>query len=614
MKPITLKLCLIATIIMVCVGCVEDAVKGALVISGVGLAVQTAASAFEASENRTRSISSNTTNLSLSSNTTNLSQCRTEWEKIQHTRNINDVELFLATDCANNPNDGYNSYYGVASDLHDELKKRQIRKNVANKPHNASIHSKIGSIETSTLCVQLKSEADDLQSFINTSSAIDAEYLYKREKGKGLYKARHYRQNIKLSVSQWGLLQTALQDARDQLLKAGCIKQIANNHQDLKGSTASSSSLAQLMKNTTDESICVGVTYGYQNYIAEGRRRGLRCDFSLNRFHSFKVTELNKNLVANANSIIRAMPSVESNRLSNLASGEAITVTGWTEFNSSKWYRVKTAEHDEAYVFAGLLTEPTVKIAASPAPIARPVAKVMPITQGKRTALVIGNSRYTELRRLRNPRDDAEAVSKKLTSIGFDVVKLIDADKRQIERALRDFGDRSQSATISIVYYAGHGLQVEGKNYLLPVDARIRKRRDLNYEVIELSTVMAELQSDKRANIIILDSCRDNPLTAQYASNYRSIGATRGLAVPISSTIGTLIAFATAPNKVAADGSGKHSPYTSAFLKWIDKPNLEIGEVFRRIREDVVKATGGQQVPWENSSLIGGGIYLTTSN
>lgn len=122
-----------------------------------------------------------------------------------------------------------------------------------------------------------------------------------------------------------------------------------------------------------------------------------------------------------------------------------------------------------------------------------------------------------------------------------------------MERALRDFGDKSQSATISLVYCADHCLQVEGKNYLLPVDAHIRKRRDFNYKVIELSTVMAELQSDKRANIISLDSCCDNPLMAQYTSNYRSIGASRGLAVPVVSTIGTLIVFAIAPDKVAAD-------------------------------------------------------------
>lgn len=230
---------------------------------------------------------------------------------------------------------------------------------------------------------------------------------------------------------------------------------------------------------------------------------------------------------------------------------------------------------------------------------------------GKRTALVIGNSGYSELRRLRNPRGDAKAVAARLRRLGFSVVQLVDADKRAMERALRKFGDLSQSAEISLVYFAGHGVQVDGKNYLLPVDARIRQKRDLNYETIELSTVLSELRSDKRANIIILDSCRDNPLAALYASNDRSIGASRGLAMPISSAIGTLIAFATAPNKVAADGAGRHSPYAEAFLRWVGEPGLEIAEVFRRVREDVVKATNGRQVPWENSSLIGGGIYLS---
>jgi len=226
---------------------------------------------------------------------------------------------------------------------------------------------------------------------------------------------------------------------------------------------------------------------------------------------------------------------------------------------------------------------------------------------GKRTALIIGNSGYSELRRLRNPANDAQAIATQLRRLGFTVVQLVDADKRAMERALRRFGDLSQSAEVSLVYFAGHGLQVDGKNYLLPVDARIRRKRDLNYETIELSTVMSELRSDKR------DLCRDNSLAALYSTNDRSVGASRGLAMPISSTIGTLIAFATAPNKVAADGTGRHSPYAEAFLRWVGEPGLEIAEVFRRVREDVVKATNGRQVPWENSSLIGGGIYLSAA-
>jgi ankyrin repeat protein len=231
---------------------------------------------------------------------------------------------------------------------------------------------------------------------------------------------------------------------------------------------------------------------------------------------------------------------------------------------------------------------------------------------GIRVALAIGNGGYQYTAPLPNPVNDARAVAAALQRLGFEVTVETDVERHGMERALRDFGRRLSGADIGFFYYAGHGLQVDGRNYLVPIEAQLRHERDLPYETVAIADVMLQLESKRLASIVVLDACRDNPLaqTLSRTMGSRSGGSARGLGVLTHNSVGTLIAFATAPDNVAADGAGPHSPYTEALLRWLDEPGLEIGQVFRRVRQDVIERTGGRQVPWENSSLVGDGIFL----
>ena len=175
-----------------------------------------------------------------------------------------------------------------------------------------------------------------------------------------------------------------------------------------------------------------------------------------------------------------------------------------------------------------------------------------------------------------------------------------------MDDAIREFGRRLEGADLALFFYAGHGLQVGGKNYLVPVDAKLERPGDLALDAVEIGTVMAQMEAEKRVNLVFLDACRDNPLARSLA---RSLG-TRGIAVgsglaSVQSAIGTMIAYATQPDNVALDGEGRNSPFTAALLKHIATPNVEISAVMRRVRADVIAATREQQVPWDHSSLIG---------
>jgi tripartite-type tricarboxylate transporter receptor subunit TctC len=227
-----------------------------------------------------------------------------------------------------------------------------------------------------------------------------------------------------------------------------------------------------------------------------------------------------------------------------------------------------------------------------------------------RVALVIGNGNYMHAGVLPNPANDARAVAAALRDIGFTVVSGSDLDRRGMEGALFDFIDKARAAKVALIFYAGHGLQVEGRNYLVPVDARLESARDLAFGMIELDKVLASLDDPNRANIIVLDACRDNPLARSFASKSRSGAVGAGLAPYSALGIGTLIAFATAPDKVALDGSGSNSPFTEGFVKHVRTPGLEVRQMLTRVRADVANATNDRQVPWDNSSLRGD-VYLT---
>ena len=229
-----------------------------------------------------------------------------------------------------------------------------------------------------------------------------------------------------------------------------------------------------------------------------------------------------------------------------------------------------------------------------------------PAPAADRIALVIGNGAYENAGRLPNPPNDAGDVAQALRRIGFEVVEGRDLNKRDMETKIREFGRKLDDAGLALFFYAGHGLQVSGRNYLVPTDARLDRAADLNFETIDVNLVLQQMESAKRVNIVLLDACRDNPLARSLARSMgtRSAAIGHGLA-SIQGAVGTMIAYATQPDNVAADGEGRNSPFTAALMKHIDTPGLEISSLMKRVRADVVAATRDRQVPWDHSSLMG---------
>ena len=235
-----------------------------------------------------------------------------------------------------------------------------------------------------------------------------------------------------------------------------------------------------------------------------------------------------------------------------------------------------------------------------------------PALAEKRIALVVGNADYRHATPLRNPVNDANALSGALERLGFEVLLGTDLDLDGMRALIRDFGVKARDADVGLFFYAGHGLQVAGKNYLLPVDATLESETDLDFAAIDSGLVQRQLNRGPSTKLVFLDACRDNPFATNLA---RSMGATRsanalgrGLA-RIEAAGGSLIAFATDPGDVAADGQGRHSPFTAALLEHIETPGLEINVMLTRVRADVFEATKNRQRPWTSSSLIGE-VYL----
>jgi formylglycine-generating enzyme required for sulfatase activity len=220
-------------------------------------------------------------------------------------------------------------------------------------------------------------------------------------------------------------------------------------------------------------------------------------------------------------------------------------------------------------------------------------------------ALVIGNGSYRFAPQLANPPSDASAMAKALRGLGFEVIEGIDLDRTGFVDRLRKFSHMADGADLAILYYAGHGLQVDNQNWLVPVDAELKDRLSLEYEAVSLDSIVRAITA-ARARILILDACRDDPFSRNILGPSRSL-TTRGLAPVDVVDGGTLIAFATSPGAVASDGdrlTGNDSPFTAALLKNIAVPGLEIRQMFTRVRQSVVAQTKGTQVPWENSSLL----------
>ncbi len=231
---------------------------------------------------------------------------------------------------------------------------------------------------------------------------------------------------------------------------------------------------------------------------------------------------------------------------------------------------------------------------------------VLPAGAAKRVALVIGNAAYTHAGALTNPVNDAADMAKALTQFGFDVTLGLDLDRRGFDEKLRAFSRALENADAAVFFYAGHGLQVAGRNYLVPVDAGLDTERDLDFEAISLDFVLRQMEVGRegKTNIVFLDACRDNPLARNLARSMgtRSAAVGHGLA-EVQTGVGTFIAYSTQPGNVALDGAGRNSPFTAALAGRVLQPGRNLNALMIEVRKDVLKATDGRQVPWDHSAL-----------
>ena len=232
-------------------------------------------------------------------------------------------------------------------------------------------------------------------------------------------------------------------------------------------------------------------------------------------------------------------------------------------------------------------------------------------TASSRVALVIGNSIYAHVPALANPRNDAADVGAALARLGFSVTRLDDADYAALRRGLQAFRREASAARIAVVFYAGHGIEVNKRNFLVPVDARLQIDGDVEYESVPLDLVMGAVHGASEFRLVVLDACRDNPFLASMKreeGSTRSIG--RGLSRAEPAGGDTLLAYSAKEGTVALDGKGRNSPYTGALLRYLEEPGLEVGLMFRKVRDAVIEATGRRQEPYAYSSLSARGAYF----
>jgi hypothetical protein len=225
----------------------------------------------------------------------------------------------------------------------------------------------------------------------------------------------------------------------------------------------------------------------------------------------------------------------------------------------------------------------------------------------RRVALVIGNSEYGSQAQLTNPRNDGQDMAEALKALDFDVILRVDADRQHFLQALEEFSRAAAGADVGLFFYAGHGIQMDGSNYLVPVDAQVRDEISVRFALVPLEEVQRALARTAGPRILILDACRNNPFMAQLsrslkASN-RDTVITRGLA-PVEQVRGNVVAYATQPNDIAADGDERNSPFTGALLASLREPGLEIGAMFRKVAARVNEKTHGKQVPELSISLL----------
>ena len=223
-------------------------------------------------------------------------------------------------------------------------------------------------------------------------------------------------------------------------------------------------------------------------------------------------------------------------------------------------------------------------------------------TTQKRLALVIGNAKYHDYNaQLKNPANDANDMASRLEQLGFKVIKKVNATQREMKTAIRDYTQQLKNYDMGLVHYSGHGLQVNGENYLIPVDAtNIESEADIEYETVSVSWMLAKMENaNSNTNIVVLDACRNNPFRRWIKGS-----GDKGLTIVKAQPQGSLIAFATSPGNVAQDGTGRNGTYTEAMLKFLQK-GVDIYTLLTKINGEVTKNTAGKQSPWFNSSLSG---------
>ena len=234
----------------------------------------------------------------------------------------------------------------------------------------------------------------------------------------------------------------------------------------------------------------------------------------------------------------------------------------------------------------------------------------------KRVALIVGNGAYQNASTLANPPNDARDIAAALSGLGFQVISGTDLDKRGFDQKVREFSRALEGADVGLFFYAGHGLQVKGANYLVTTDAKLEAERDLDFEAVKVDFVLSVMEREAKTNIVFLDACRNNPLARNLARamGTRGVGENNGLAQIKSEALGlgTFIAFATQPGNVANDGAGRNSPFSAALKKHIVAPSVSISDLMIDVRNDVIKETNSTQVPWDHSALQGR-FYFNTA-
>ena len=247
------------------------------------------------------------------------------------------------------------------------------------------------------------------------------------------------------------------------------------------------------------------------------------------------------------------------------------------------------------------------------AAVAAVLLSVLPGTAqaNERVALVIGNGAYApHAPNLPNPKNDAAGVGAALTRLGFEVTRLDDAGYQDLRLGLLEFEEEAARSEVAVVFYAGHGIEIGGENYLVPVDAKLRSDRAVKHEAMRLAQVMESVEGASKFRLVILDACRNNPFLAKMTITdpTRAVGQ-RGLA-RVEPSKDTLVAYAAKEGTTADDGKGDHSPYTEALLLYLEEPGLEVGFMFRKVRDAVWESTGKSQLPYTYGSLSSDGVYL----